>query len=79
MNDYPTKPSTLQLFRGPLVWSGIAFTLFGSLAETLSGGEMAFEHFMLYGGLFIGVGVERRRHLTQRPRPEAPPRARAST
>jgi hypothetical protein len=57
------KKSTLSLFRGPLVWTGIAFAVAGFLAEQLVGSEYAFECFMLFGGLYIGMGCERNRRL----------------
>jgi|GEM_PF-3286092 len=55
----------LSLFRGPIVWAGIALALGGFLAEQLIGGQYAFEAFMLFGGLNIGIGYEKNRSLRE--------------
>ncbi|KAA3608120.1 MAG: hypothetical protein DWQ01_13685 [Planctomycetota bacterium] len=62
-----TKPiSTGILFRGPFVWSGVVFALAGYLAEEFISSELSFEFFLLFGGLFIGIGYERNRWLQMR-------------
>ena len=57
MNDKIGKPGTLGLFKGWTVWGGIVMALGGMLAEDLSGGEHAFESFMFFGGLLLGMGL----------------------
>ncbi len=55
-----------RLYRGPLVWTGILFALGGYLAEEFVGAEYAFEFFLLFGGLFLGIGYERNRQESVR-------------
>lgn len=69
----PTKLPARLLFRGPYVLSGIAFALVGYLLEELDGGSHAFENLMLFGGLFLGVGVERNRQAAQSSSPPSAP------
>ncbi len=52
---------SLRDFKGIFVWSGILFALGGYLAEEFTGGKHGFEFFMLFGGLYLGIGVERNR------------------
>ncbi len=59
MSDGGSTGGTLALFRGTYVWAGVAFALGGFLAEELSGNNHVFEVFMLFGGFFLGTGVER--------------------
>ncbi len=58
----PTKrPPFRVLFRGSLVWAGLILALGGYLAEEFTGGVHAFETFLLFGGINIGLGAERNR------------------
>ena len=59
--------SLLPHFRGTLVWSGVAFALVGYLgAEFLL---PSFSVFLLFGGLFLGIGFERNRLTAERSEP----------
>lgn len=53
--------TALKYFQGSLVWTGILFVAIGQVGMYWSGGN-AFASFLLFGGLFIGMGVERNRH-----------------
>ncbi len=64
----PPSQASAFLFRGPLVVGGVLFIAIGYLAELLVGPEYAFEYFMLFGGLFLGVGYERNRQESLRRR-----------
>jgi hypothetical protein len=55
------QPPFKGIYREPYFWLGLAFSLGGFLAEEASGGEPAFESFMLFGGLFLGISFERNR------------------
>lgn len=57
----PPIPASVFLLRGPLVFAGVLFVVMGYLAELLVGSEYAFEYFVLFGGLCIGIGFERNR------------------
>jgi hypothetical protein len=62
----PPNPTSAFLFRGPIVLTGALFVAIGYLAELLVGPEYAFEYFMLFGGLFLGIGYERNRQESLR-------------
>jgi len=63
----PDRPFQLrELFHGGYVWTGIAFALAGLLAENLTSGRPAFESLLLFGGFFLGIGVERNRQAIVR-------------
>jgi len=66
MRLQPPSPTSAFLFRGPIVFTGILFVTIGYLAELLVGPEYAFEYFMLFGGLFLGIGYERNRQESLR-------------
>lgn len=60
-NENKASKGVLGLFHGTYVWAGIAFAVIGYLAEELIGGQHAFEFFLLFGGFFMGIGLERNR------------------
>ena len=63
----PDRPFQLkELFHGGYVWTGVAFAVVGLLAENLTSGRPAFESLMLFGGVFLGIGVERNRQAIVR-------------
>lgn len=61
MTEENTQPNQASVLKVPAFWVGIAFALGGFLAEEFTGGEHAFEVFMLFGGLFLGGVFERQR------------------
>lgn len=50
----------LKHFHGNLVWTGILFVAIGHIGSYWVEGR-AFSSFLLFGGLFLGMGVERNR------------------
>jgi hypothetical protein len=65
MSETESNPNPQSPFKGihrePYFWIGLVFALGGFLAEEISGGGPAFESFMLFGGLFLGISFERNR------------------
>ncbi|MFT7541820.1 MAG: hypothetical protein ACI9K5_002794 [Gammaproteobacteria bacterium] len=57
MNSNEQDSRTRTLYRGAYVWSGIAMTIGGYLGEEFVGAEHAFEAFMFFGGLNLGIGI----------------------
>ncbi|HEX9794902.1 MAG TPA: hypothetical protein VGC54_13050 [Planctomycetota bacterium] len=57
----PGLPDWPAVFRDIQFQGGLAFALGGYALEQATGGALAFEFLVFFGGLFLGIAVQRHR------------------